>query len=409
VLAQGGFGDLSSVCKAGDAKGATDTGVTDTEIHVGSVTDKGSEVRPELNREMYDAAVAFAKWCNEKGGILGRKLVIDDRDAKLFEYPQRIADSCGTDLALVGGGAVLDDDNEGARVACGLPNIAGYVVSPKARAATLQVQPIPNPVYKGFVGAYKSLDTLTNGGMKAYGVMTAPLPSTIVVRDALVEGVGLSGGNVVYNAQYNVLCETNWDPFVQDMKSKGVKVLEFVGEPDCFTSLQKQMDVTGYYPDVSIQSTNFYERKFAAEGGKTAKNTYVRMGFTPFEMASNNKATQDYLDLMKQYNPSGKVAVLGAQATSAYLLFAKAATECGSSLTRTCLIEKAKTVTKWSGGGLHAPTDPSTNTPSPCFALIKVGDGTFAYDKAATNPNEGIFNCSATNIVDLKNDYGVPR
>ena len=33
---------------------------------------------------------------------------------------------------------------------------------------------------------------------------------------------------------------------------------------------------------------------------------------------------------MEQYNPDGKVAGLGVQALSSYLLFAQAATECGS-------------------------------------------------------------------------------
>src|SRR4051794_33454177 len=52
LLDQGGFGDLKNVCQKGDAKGATAVGVTDTEIHVGTVTDKGSTIRPNLNVEM---------------------------------------------------------------------------------------------------------------------------------------------------------------------------------------------------------------------------------------------------------------------------------------------------------------------------------------------------------------------
>jgi hypothetical protein len=409
TLAAGGFGDIANVCKAGDAKGATDVGVTDADIHIGTITDKGAEIRPELNREMYDASVAFTKWCNEHGGINGRKIVLDDRDAKLFEYPQRIAESCDADLALVGGGAALDDDPDGARVKCGLPNIAGFVVSPSARVAGLQVQPLPNPVYKSSVGPYLAMDKLTNGGLQAFGVLTGAIPVSLVVRDAAVETVGIAGGQLVYSSQYNILCETNWEPFIQEMRTKGVKVLEFVGEPGCFVSLQKQMDVSGFYPDATILTANFYDTKFAAEGGKVAKNTYLRMGFTPFELASENKATQDYLDLMKQYNPSGKTAILGAQTVSSWLLFARAASECGSTLTRTCLLDKAKSVSKWTGGGLHAPEDPSTNTPSPCYAVLKVIDNGFTYDRTVTSPNDGIFNCDPKSVVELKNDYGVPR
>src|SRR5439155_22646381 len=52
LLDQGGFGDLKNVCQNGTAKGATAVGVTDTDIHVGTVTDKGSAIRPNLNVEM---------------------------------------------------------------------------------------------------------------------------------------------------------------------------------------------------------------------------------------------------------------------------------------------------------------------------------------------------------------------
>src|SRR5947209_8470799 len=124
-LANGGFGDLSKVCSPGDAKGATDKGVTDTEIHIATVTDKGFTGRSGLNKEMFDTAVAFAKWCNDHGGILGRKIVVDDRDAKLTDYNAVITQSCDEDFAMVGGGAVFDDGDNGLRVQCGLPNVAG--------------------------------------------------------------------------------------------------------------------------------------------------------------------------------------------------------------------------------------------------------------------------------------------
>ena len=93
---------------------------------------------------MYDTAVAFTKWCNEHGGINGREIVLSDVDAKLFEYEPAVTEACGRDFALVGGGAVFDEDPNNVRVGCDLPNIAGYVVSARGRVADLQVQPIPN-------------------------------------------------------------------------------------------------------------------------------------------------------------------------------------------------------------------------------------------------------------------------
>jgi hypothetical protein len=402
----GSFGDLTKVCSAADANGqkaggATARGVTDSEIHVGTVTDKGSTVRNGLNKEMTDAAVAFTTWCNQHGGILGRKLVLDDLDAKLFNYNDVITRACIDDFALVGGGAVFDDSDNGQRVQCGLPNVAGFVTSAAARRADLLVQPVPNPVDKLPIGAYRAVENIAPGALQHYGVLTGNVTTTQVARDQDVEGVELAGGAVVYSAEFDVVGgESNWAPFVDDMKSKGVRSFEIISDPGFLQQLQSAMATANYFPDVTIVGTNFYDSKFAAEGGANAKNTYIRSFFFPLELKDENAATADFLSVMQQFNPSGKIAQLGLQGMSSWLLFAQAATACGSQLTAQCLLEKAKVAT-WTGGGLHAPTGPGTNTPSSCFLLMKVDGTKFVYDEKDTKPNRGKFNCDDKNVVTL--------
>jgi hypothetical protein len=58
------------------------------------------------------------------GGIAGRKLVLDKRDAALTNYPPVVQDSCSADLAMVDGQAALDDTGLADRLKCGLPDIA---------------------------------------------------------------------------------------------------------------------------------------------------------------------------------------------------------------------------------------------------------------------------------------------
>ncbi len=407
-LSTGGFGDIKTVCSKRTPKGSSDKGVTASEIKVGTVTDKGSSIRPGLDVEMYDTAVAFTKWCNEHGGILGRKLSLTDLDAKLFEYPSVITKACQTDFAMVGGGAALDDGDNGARAKCGLPNIAGYTVSAKARAGGLQVQPLPVPVDRDTVGAFRVLAKVDPEAVKHLGTFTGDLASIVIAKDADVEATKQFGYKVVFDRKYNAAGESNWRPFVEDMKSKGVQVLQFIGEPGFLTALQKAMKTVGWYPKYTMQQANFYDSKYAAEGGSTAKGTYVRLATYPFELAKDNQATQDYLDLMKQYNPSGKVALLGAQGLSSWLLFAKAATECGNDLTRKCLIDKAKQVTTWTGGGLHGPSNPGGLEPTDCFVVMRLDQDKFVYDKKFTEPDTGVYNCNPKNTAKLTNDYGVP-
>jgi ABC-type branched-subunit amino acid transport system substrate-binding protein len=401
ALASGGFGDLEEVCKDGDASGATATGVTDTEIRLGTVTDKGFAGAQGLNKEMYDAAVAFADWCNEHGGILGRDLVVDDLDAALTEYEARITEACEQDFALVGGGAVFDEDPNGVRVACNLPNIAGYVVSEPARNADLQVQPLPNPSERISIGRYHAAKRDFPEGIAHYGIMASNLPAVLLVRDQMVETAESLGFTVDYDILYAPQGETGWANFVADMQAKDIKILEYVGQPADLVELNKAMDVAGWQPDVLLLSGNFYDAKYAEEAGAVAPNLYIQSQFHPFELAADNQATQDYLDLMEQYNPDGKVALLGVQATSAYLLFAVAAAECGSDLTAECLLEKAAAHDGWTGGGLHAPQSPGNEEPSPCWLALSLGPDGFTYNEEATAPTEGLYNCSDENVADV--------
>ena len=101
--------------------------------------------------------------------------------------------------------------------------------------------------------------------------------------------------------------------------------------------------------------TNHYDQKLLDVGGASVANTYIPSSFTPFEQAAKNPATQQYLDEFAKYKPGAKAkALLGAQAWSAWLLFAESAKACGSDLTRKCVYDNAKKIHDWTGGGLHA-------------------------------------------------------
>jgi len=401
ALESGGFGDMEAVCQDGDASGATATGVTDTQINLGTVTDKGFTGAPGLNEEMYDAAVAFAAWCNEQGGILGREVVIDDLDAALTEYEARMTEACEADFALVGGGAVFDEDPNGVRVECGLPNIAGYVVSEPARSADLQVQPLPNPIAATSMGRYLAAKRDFPDGIAHYGIMASNIPAVLLVRDQLVEVAESLDYTVDYDILYAPQGETGWANFVADMQEKDIKILEYVGQPADLVELNKAMDTAGWEPDLLMLSANFYDANYAELAGDIAPNLYIQSQFHPFELAADNKATQDYLDLMEQYNPDGKVAGLGVQALSSYLLFAQAATECGSDLTPECLLENAEAAEGWTAGGLHAPQTPGNEVPSDCYLLLGLESSGFFYNEEATEPTDGVYNCSPDNVMAL--------
>src|SRR4029079_13551845 len=108
----------------------------------------------------------------------------------------------------------------------------------------------------------------------------------VITKDQDVAYSEKQGYRSVYDARYSVMGESNWRPFVQNLKDHDVQVLEVTGEPDALIGLQKAMKTIGWYPKYTLQPANFYDAAMVSEGGATAKDTWVRSVFHPMELAS---------------------------------------------------------------------------------------------------------------------------
>jgi hypothetical protein len=406
--ASGTFGDLDGLCGEGSGTPAPSTavGVSDTEINAGVVSDPGFVGRPGLNQELFDAAKVFAAWCNAAGGINGRKVVVHERDAKLAEYKQRVLESCREDFFLVGGGAVFDDTGQEDRLNCLLPNIAGFVVTPQARGADLSVQPVPNPIDGLSVAAQRYVAKRFPDSVNYVGYLTGAVQTTITVNDQKLEAAPTLGFKQVYSGTYNPLGEPTWTPIAQAIKSNGVRGLLYTGEPENAAKLLVALDEIGYQLDWFVADANHVDSRLIDVGGAAVKNVFVAGAVVPYSLAKENPATQQYLDLFEEYLPDGKdKAYLGYQGFSAWLLWAKAVKDCGDELTRRCVYDKASKVTEWTGGGLHAPTDPSVNSAAECVLISEATPDGFVIPQDF-EPNEGLFNCDPQNAYKLTRDYG---
>jgi ABC-type branched-subunit amino acid transport system substrate-binding protein len=403
-LASGEFGDLGVVCQDGDASAASDTGVTDTEIKIGLITDETAQESPGLNQEMYDTAEAFAAWCNEHGGINGRELVVERLDAALFSYGDRIADACNGDyFALVGGGAVFDDTDNGAREACGVPNLPAYVVSEVGRTAGLQVQPVPNPVGEFPLLTYQRVRELYPDATR-YGVFWVDVGGVGLVHEQLVAAVESLGFSVDYDQVYAVANEQNWPTFVQNMQEADIQVVELIGEPNNMTALLQAMEVAGWYPEVITMQANMFDETFREEAASSIGTDVLLRSVFDFTQSNGETGMDDYFELMETYNPDGKFpALLGAQSLSGFLLFAMAATECGDELTRQCLLDTAASMDGWTAGGLHAPTSPGNEDVPECAIIVQLTqDEGFVYNEEATDPSDGIYNCDPESVLTVE-------
>jgi ABC-type branched-subunit amino acid transport system substrate-binding protein len=408
------FGTLASPCGPGDATIADGQNGGDT-LKLGTATDHGYEAAPGLTIEMLDAAEAFAGWCNEQGGIRGLEIEILDLDGKLFNSPPAMETACAEAFAMVGGGWVFDDLIFPRFHECGMINFAGYTVTPTAAMANGKIQPIPNPSNeKPASWLLWGKDTHPEAIQKT-AIMYGDFLTTKVVADGLKASMEAVGGYVVTDMiPYNAGGESNWAPFAQTLADKEIGAMVFVGSPNNLIPLYKSMREVGYVPELVFNDANFYDETMIAEGN--AENTegfVVRTAYAPFEEADQFPGMRSYLDMMEQHNPEGKIAGLGLQATSAFLMFATAANACldknDNVLERECVLAEGKAITSWTGGGLHTETNPGTNTPPSCGIMMQVQDGQWKRlfpELGSEDDNGGGWHCDDPGTVMIEGDFG---
>jgi ABC-type branched-subunit amino acid transport system substrate-binding protein len=374
---EGMFGDLESPCGEGDASGATDQGVTDTSITIGFGDDAGFPSSPGLNQEVSDGVRAAIQWCNEQGGINGREVVGEYYDAKITEVNNVMTEACGTVFMMVGQGFSLDSAQEQTRLGCELASVPAWSVSPQFANGPLMVQPVPNPVDFTPVQTAAAMQEAFPEEITKTAVMYANYAATIDTKDKVLESYPPFGFEFLDCPQeYAITGEANWAPFIQSLSECGAEVVYFTGSP--FPNFVNVLDAAaqaGFDP-IWITDANFYDASFAAwNTNGYGDKVYVRQTFTPLEEAEDSPATQLYLDIVEA--EGGKANQLGAQATSAFLLWATAAQACGSDLTRDCVMAELANVTEWTGGGLHAPTKPAENLPPECGLTLKLNGTSF--------------------------------
>lgn len=384
------FGTLENPCGDGDASGATDQGVTDTEIAIGYGDDAGFAGSPGLNHEMGDAMRAFVDWCNEQGGILGREVVGHYYDAKVTDVNNVMTTACQTDFMLVGQGFVLDSAQEVTRRGCGLPSLAGFAVSPQHTNAPLKWEPNPVPVDYWNTAPADQLKELFPDRVDKTAIMWANYAATIDTKDKILSTWPQFGFEFLdCGVEYNIAGEPDWRPLIQRLKDCGAEIVYFVGSP--YPNFQNALEAAHQLEFEPIWSVtgNFYDRamrEWNTDG--LADNTYIGYTFLPFEEAEDGSATQQYMAILEE--SGGDIGQLGMQSASAFLMWATAAKSCGSELTRGCVASYLDEITSWDHGGLGPATNPGENIPTDCGMMLKMEGTSFV---RVTPEEPGTFDC----------------
>jgi hypothetical protein len=353
--AAGSFGTLTGICHPGTTSSTPDQGVTASQIRVGVFTD-ASFTKDET---FPVTAKVFTSWCDAHGGIDGRTIVYDTLDTGLFNVQPKMVQACGDDLALVGGGAALDAAAVRQRLACLLPAFPGQVTSSQNAGSSIQVYPGydagPNFSYAGYYSWL--MKQAYPGSAPHIGIISGDVSVTQQIGAEDVQGISGLGGTVTYNSLYPPLGASDWTPYAEAIKSKGIKGLIFNGQYQLLAKLELALTDIGYKLDWVDANSDAYNPQFIqlASSSLAAQNNYADLaGIYPVEEASRNPATRQIVSLFRQYAPGFPVSLPAINSFASWLLFAASAESCGSDLTRKCVYDAAIGQSAWNAGGLIA-------------------------------------------------------
>jgi len=402
---------------------ATEIGITPDEIRVAVVADVDSPLAPGQFQSQVDAVNGYAEFVNKRGGIAGRKLVVDFIDSKLNPDESRNATikACAEDFAMVGTAAVfltnVDDmvecvDMQGNPT--GLPDIntfsqeiphqcspVSYSVSPPQLDCATKDQPVKT--YRASLGQirwYKKQDK------DLHGICVGPndLKSTSItgrVHCAAAEKLGVKLDGEGFYGISGRAPQTAMTPIVGAAKASNANYFNTLLGFGQVISMRKEAKLQGLNSvEVWDCSRSCYSREFLEQGGPDVEGQYTFLNTLPLEEAKHNKRLRQYINAVGE----DKADAFGATAWAAAILFHEAIDQIVerdgiNGITRAKLLEELSKVEDFDAGGMLAPTDVGARVPSECYFLGQVQNGEYV----RVHPKKpGTFDCHPKNLVTVE-------
>ena len=416
---------LAPAAAQGGKPDAADVGITDKEIRVAMVADVENAVVPGLFQPSVDVVRAWAKLANRRGGIAGRKVVVDFLDSKLSadEARNAVIKACAEDFAMVGSEALFLN-NVDDMVACpdaqgnptGLPDIPGLALDLAQRCGPVSYVFSGDSKFCANKDAHPQTYFPQAGDARYYlkkfkdlhGIWLVPadLRST---RNAQITNfqagfeLGMKkDGEGFYDTSARSP-QSALTPFVQVIKDNS-STFAYNGNAFNLMVLLRREAKLQAVNSVKVWACNqgCYDVEFLKQGGADVEGTYMWIPTLPFY--SEYKSNPTLKAVVREVGGPENLNANAMNSLVAALLFedaAKKVVASGEPLTRQSLLDTLQSTRKFEATGLIGPTDVGNHEPGPCFVLMQVKNGKFV----RVNPTKpGTFDCNKKNIKAVQMD-----
>jgi ABC-type branched-subunit amino acid transport system substrate-binding protein len=361
-----------------DNGGATDVGVTATEVHIGNVSTLSGPV-PGLFRGAVIGTQAVIAYQNSLGGVHGRKLVLDARDDQLDSAQNRAVthDLIPKVFAFSGSFAVYDDASAEEVGQSGIPDVTPALSGVRRR--------LPNnfnvaPAEEGGVqlAPFNYYKSKFPEEIKAVGTLWGDVPISKASQLA-EEAAGTSlGWNFIYSRGYQPT-ETDFTADVVRMRQEGVRLVFLAGsEPKTLARIANAMRQQSF--NVPIVTMNIgYDPSLVPLAGPALEGMYTTMAWSMFagEDASQVAEVRLMNQWLQKVKPGYAPDLYALLAWASGRLLFKAMDQVGPHLTRAAVNDALHNSGNFDSNQLLAPADPGKKVPPTCIVITILRKGHF--------------------------------
>jgi ABC-type branched-subunit amino acid transport system substrate-binding protein len=359
------------------AGGATDVGVSATEIKVGWVgTLTGPQ--PGLFRGALIGTQAWANYQNSQGGLMGRKITVVSGDDALDSGKNRAAHLQLKDkvFAFVGSFSINDDGGATVVNQCACPDVTGNL-SAAMHNSPYHFGPQPAPLGWRSGPARYYAQKYGKPVIEKLAFFYSQVGAAIPLAQQQRRVYEAAGFKVVYERGVPPN-DSNQTADVVQMQRAGVRAIAFQGDLVALSKLANAMRQQNFKVDLlNFGNTIYDSNTFKVTSPDALQNAQIDQVYGLFlgEDAGRIPEVKLYNDWMKKTDPNQPVDLFSMYGWLSGRLFADAMNKMadgGKTPVRKDLIDTLKTWGTWDGYGMVAPVNIGQKRPSDCFFIFTV-------------------------------------
>jgi len=378
------------------AEAASTTGVTKNSVTVGNVSIVSGPV-PGLFEGASIGTKAYFDYINStKGGVNGRKLVVNGVDDAFSGETNRTEtqDAVASDFGLVGSFSLFD--SYGCKALAqnpGVPDVS-VTLDPVTNALpnVFSAQPLAVGSGLGPLQYYKKhFPKNTTVGTIVSNVQTS-LDQWAGQKAALEH----EGYHVAYVRDVGPT-ETDFTTDVISMRSDHVNAVDLTAvDWQVGAEFVQNAAAQGWHPGLIFSAGPIYADQFVSHAGGPAATSGIQIGQGQAlylgQDANTIPADKLFLSYVKKVSPSWTPDLFTLYGWASAALFVQALQGAGTNPTRGSVLTQLKKITSFNASGLIAPANPAQKKPASCYVMMQIKNGNYV----RTQPAKSGFSCDST-------------